>query len=123
MGFLKSLEVCFLNYFTFSGRASKREYWWFILFNFIVVGLAGPESVIFLAFILPGFAVGCRRLHDTGKSGWWQILVVVPIIGWIILILLYIADSETGANKFGPPLNEDGVVDIGSQDTNDLTET
>lgn len=122
MGFLKALEVCFVNYFTFSGRASKREYWWFALFNFIVVGLAGPESAVFLALIIPGFAAGSRRLHDTGKSGWWQLLLVIPIIGWIILILFLIADSEKGSNKYGPPLNEEGFVDVGSQETSDLTE-
>ena len=124
MGFLKSLEVCFVNYFTFSGRASKREYWWFALFNFIVVGLGGPESVLFLAFIFPGFAAGSRRLHDTGKSGWWQLLWVIPIVGWIILILFLTADPEKGANKYGPPLNDDGEVDISdSQMVESNTET
>ncbi len=123
MGFLKSLEVCFLNYFTFSGRASKREYWWFALFNFIVVGLGGPESVLFLAFLIPGLAVGSRRLHDTGKSGWWQLLWVFPIIGWIIIIMFLIADPEKGSNKYGPPLNEDGFADVESMDLNKLTET
>ncbi len=123
MGFLKSLEVCFVNYFTFTGRASKREYWWFALFQFIVIGLGGPESVLFLAFLIPSLAVGSRRLHDTGKSGWWQLLWMIPIIGWVILILLLIADSERASNKFGPPLNEDGVADVGNQETGDIIET
>ncbi|MCY3675402.1 MAG: DUF805 domain-containing protein [Paracoccaceae bacterium] len=109
MSFLKSIEVCFVNYFTFSGRASKREYWWFALFSF-VLGAIGSETGLGLVFIIPSLAVGSRRLHDTGKSGWWQLIWLIPVIGWIILIILLIADSEDGSNKYGPPLNEDGEV-------------
>ncbi len=109
MSFLKSIEVCFVNYFTFSGRASKREFWWFALFTFIVGGI-GSEAGVGLLFIVPMLATGSRRLHDTGKSGWWQLILLIPLIGWIILIILLVADSEDGSNKYGPPLNEEGEV-------------
>ncbi len=109
MSFLKSIEVCFVNYFTFSGRASKREYWWFALFSFVLAAI-GNETGIGLIFIIPQLAAGSRRLHDTGKSGWWQLILLIPLIGWIILIILLLADSEDGSNNYGPPLNQEGEV-------------
>jgi uncharacterized membrane protein YhaH (DUF805 family) len=109
------------KYAVFSGRARRKEYWFFVLFNtlisigFIVVellaGLAIKEmglgvgllcSLYFLAIIVPSFAVTTRRLHDTGRSGWWQLLPLLPLIGAIILIVFLATDSTAGANKYGP---------------------
>ena len=97
------------KYACFSGRARRQEYWLFVLFNFIaafVVGfiggiLAGATGVAALVLI-PGFAVLFRRLHDTGRSGWWWLLAFIPIIGWIVLIVFCCLDSQPGDNQYGP---------------------
>lgn len=67
------------------------------------IGTGALLSGIFvLAAIIPAFAVGARRLHDTGKSGWLQLLVLIPLIGYIILLIFYVQDSASGENKYGP---------------------
>jgi uncharacterized membrane protein YhaH (DUF805 family) len=92
MTFLESIRVCFTKYFDFSGRATRSEYWWFFLF----LGLAGVLSaalspvvsgVFSLATLVPSLAVATRRLHDTRRSGWWQLIILVPLLGLIILIV------------------------------------
>jgi uncharacterized membrane protein YhaH (DUF805 family) len=101
------------NYVGFQGRARRKEYWMFILFSFIVsVILAILESIIgakdvltglySLAVLLPSLAVGVRRLHDTGRSGWWLLLCLIPIIGSIIVLVFTCQDSEPTANQYGP---------------------
>jgi uncharacterized membrane protein YhaH (DUF805 family) len=101
------------NYVGFQGRARRKEYWMFFLFNLIisivltVVELAvGLESVLTgiysLAILLPSIAVTARRLHDIGKSGWWMLISLVPIIGAIVLLVFTCLDSEEGENKYGP---------------------
>lgn len=101
------------NYVGFSGRARRKEYWMFTLFNFIVTlvlaivdYLAGMDQVLTslysLAIFLPSLAVGARRLHDIGKSGWWQLISLIPFIGAIILLIFFVKDSEPGDNRFGP---------------------
>ncbi|SFB04501.1 MULTISPECIES: DUF805 domain-containing protein [unclassified Bacillus (in: firmicutes)] len=101
------------NYVGFSGRASRKEYWMFTLVNLfvtialaIVDGVADTDqlfsSLYSLAVLLPTLAVGARRLHDTGKSGWWQLITLIPIIGAIILLVFFVKDSDPGDNKFGP---------------------
>ena len=103
MGFGQAITSCFSKYATFSGRAPRSEYWYFILFTIlgsVAIGileslaigwpLLGPcgLSVVFdLAVLLPTISVAVRRLHDLGKSGWWWWLLLVPIVGWIILVL------------------------------------
>ena len=108
------LEPLF-KYATFSGRARRKEYWLFFLF-ITVVGLVasgidallgfvemGPVNLIWsLAVLLPSLAVGARRLHDTGRSGWWLLLYLVPLIGWIVLIVFFCLRGESGMNRFGP---------------------
>ena len=98
MNFTKSIEVCFNKFANFDGRASKSEFWWFQLFCILVqiVGmlidalLGYAELFVWIGYIivlLPSLAVGARRLHDSGRSGWWQLLWIVVIIGWIPLVI------------------------------------
>ena len=99
------------NYATFSGRATRSEYWYFILFSSIVVVIlsiidtiintGGMFSWIYtLAVLLPSLAVGARRLHDINKSGWWQLIMAIPLIGYIVLLVFYCIDSKED-NKYG----------------------
>ena len=138
MGFREAVTVCIQDYYTFSGRARRPEYWWFFLF--VVVGtllLSAVDAVIFgegmllglnglfgLLTFLPQLAVSWRRMHDTGRPGWFNLLPVVPIIPLLIidpgdpvpeLVLLYgsvalvivvlvwlVLPSQSGENRFGP---------------------
>ncbi len=107
------------QYVDFAGRARRKEYWMFTLVNVIIsivlaivdsaLGLgsnslfySGPFSLVYeLAVWLPSLAVGARRLHDTGRSGWWQLLVLIPVIGWIVLIVFFATDGEPQPNAYG----------------------
>ena len=116
MTFSESITSCMGKYATFSGRASRSEFWWFYLFTQIVnwgISVAtavtyGPNDpliniipgLISIVFILPSLAVGCRRLHDIGKSGWWMLLSLT-IIGIILLIVWWATDTKESGNKFG----------------------
>ncbi|WP_298429792.1 DUF805 domain-containing protein [uncultured Jannaschia sp.] len=105
------------KYATFSGRASRSEFWWFALFSFIGGVVASLiDGVIFgsdnggivnglftLAIIVPSLAVGARRLHDTDRTGWWLLIWLVPLIGWIVLIVFWVLRGTDGENRFGPP--------------------
>lgn len=100
MTFQESIRVCFSKYADFSGRASRSEYWWFVLF--IVLASLGISMIsdvlggIFaLATLLPSIAAATRRLHDTNRSGWWQLICLVPIIGGIVLIVFLAQDSKS----------------------------
>ena len=113
--YLKVLQ----NYATFTGRARRSEYWYFVLFNLIfgivaiildnVLGIAmegmgnyGPlYSLYSIVVFIPGLAVLVRRLHDVGKSGWMFFIALIPIIGAIWLLVLLATDSEAGSNKWG----------------------
>lgn len=103
------------NYAGFSGRARRREYWMFALFNAIIVFvLAMIDRVVFgadtpvlsglytLAVVIPSVAVAVRRLHDTGRSAWWLLVGLVPVVGGIILLVFYLLDSDAGPNEYGP---------------------
>ena len=106
------------NYVTFTGRSRRTAYWMFVLFNVIaiilanvidnVLGLAGdggygPLSMIYgLAVFLPGLALAVRRLHDTGRSGWWMLISFLPLIGLIVLIVFFVQDSQPSSNQYGP---------------------
>lgn len=105
MNFQDAVKKCFTNYVGFSGRAARSEYWYWVLFVLvasIVLSMVSQElSAIFsLGVLLPGVAVGTRRLHDIGKSGWWQLLGLIPLIGWAVLIYWAVQPSE-GDNAFG----------------------
>ena len=107
------------KYAVFSGRSRRSEYWFFVLFYFlfcialtIVDMVAGTmsetgeiglfSSLFALAMFIPSLAVGVRRLHDIGKSGWWLLIGIIPLVGWILLIVWACFDSQPGANAYGP---------------------
>ncbi|MEW1720158.1 DUF805 domain-containing protein [Streptomyces sp. NPDC093109] len=100
------------NYAGFSGRARRQEYWMFFLFNIIaaiVVAIIGSvldlgilSTIYALAVFIPTLAVGVRRLHDTGKSGWMLLLGLIPLVGFIILIVFFASEGEKGPNAYGP---------------------
>ena len=116
MKFTQAITTCMGKYGTFSGRASRSEYWWFYLFvvmiswgSIIVSGaMYSPDDLMFeilpnlvsLIFIVPGIAAGSRRLHDIGKSGWWQLLWIIPIIGWILLIVWLATNTKPEGDKY-----------------------
>lgn len=118
MGFGQAVATVFANYFNFSGRSGRPEYWWFVLFSVIASAVAtaidhfalgygwldgiGPVDLAFLAVtIIPSLAVSVRRLHDIGRSGWWLLILFIPIVGFIILIVWACKKGETGANQYG----------------------
>lgn len=105
------------KYTVFDGRAARSEFWYFTLFNVIISFVLGIlDSIIGtssggigvlgglygLGVLLPSLAVGSRRLHDTDRSGWMQLLVLIPFVGAIILIVFFTQDSKPGANQHGP---------------------
>ncbi|HET8870446.1 MAG TPA: DUF805 domain-containing protein [Aquabacterium sp.] len=92
MTFDESIRTCFQKYAVFDGRASRSEFWWWMLFCFIAsIALGVIDDRLSLAFtistLLPSFAVTSRRLHDTQRSGWAQLIGLIPIIGFIIMIV------------------------------------
>jgi uncharacterized membrane protein YhaH (DUF805 family) len=114
MSFPDAVRTCLGKYVDFSGRARRAEYWWFILFEVLVLGLAeivdyavgsGPAVLTFLvslAVFLPSLAVSVRRLHDTGHSGWWVLVNLVPIVGPIVLLVFLLSGGDYAANRYGP---------------------
>jgi uncharacterized membrane protein YhaH (DUF805 family) len=115
MGFTEAVSSAFRNYFNFSGRAPRSEYWYYTLFLFIVAVVAviidfgllgakdiGPANAIFtLATIIPSLAMSVRRLHDIGRTGWWLLISFVPLIGIILLIYWACQPSDQGPNLYG----------------------
>jgi uncharacterized membrane protein YhaH (DUF805 family) len=93
MTFWQSICHCMRHYADFSGRARRSEYWWFALFLLLGALAAAqlgktPRNLFLLACALPALAVACRRLHDTGRSGWWQLVGMLPVVGLPALLLL-----------------------------------
>ena len=119
MNMIEAVRVCFIKYAQFRGRARRAEFWWFMLFLFVLgIGVDLTDTMIFgysweeyamgpmgavytLATIIPSIAVGVRRLHDTNRSGWWSLLVLVPLIGWIILIVWWAKSGAQEQNRYG----------------------
>lgn len=109
------LEV-FKNYANFNGRTQRRGYWYFVLFNILIgmgcglidylletaVGFGFVGIIYNLVLLVPTFALGARRLHDIGKSGWLQLLALIPLIGAIILIVWFATESTKAENQYGP---------------------
>ena len=99
MNFGEAISTCFKKYVVFDGRASRSEYWWFALFTwlvnialrFVIPALAGLFA---LAVLLPSLAVGARRLHDTNRSAWFLLLWLIPIVGWIILLVFFVQEGK-----------------------------
>ena len=107
MDFMTAVKTCFAKYADFSGRATRPEFWWFVLFEVIVLVVAQliHDYVYVLAalgLLLPALAVGARRLHDIGKSGWFQLLSVIPLVN-LVLIYFFVQPSQPEANNFGAP--------------------
>jgi uncharacterized membrane protein YhaH (DUF805 family) len=118
MSFTDSIRSGFDNYVNFDGRASRPMYWWWVLFAIIagivgnildaVIGVAIFSILISLALFLPGLAVAVRRLHDTDRSGWWILIALIPLIGFIVLIVFLVQKSDPGDNQYGPPPADQG---------------
>lgn len=108
------------KYAVFEGRARRSEYWYFLLFNLIasiIIGVIGGmldfkqlASIYSLAVLVPSIAVTVRRLHDTNHSGLWFLIGLIPIIGWIVLLILTIRDGDAGPNRYGP--NPKGITTV-----------
>ena len=97
---MKYFLYCLQHYADFNGRARRSEYWYFALFNLIISFVIGFTFGVIAVFI-PGLAVSVRRLHDIGRSGWWLLLSLIPLVGSIILIIWCCFDSQPGANQYG----------------------
>ena len=121
------------KYAVFQGRSRRKEYWYFVLFYFIVsiiltvvdltlfgtstpdpygYSVQGPSilsGIFYLAVLIPSLAVSVRRLHDSDRSGWWVLIGFIPLIGFIVLIVFMCTDSTPGPNRFGPNPKEEGV--------------
>ena len=106
------------KYAVFDGRARRKEYWMFLLFNVVIVaalaivgrviGLDGTLRALYtLGVLIPGLAVSVRRLHDTGRSGWWLLVVFVPLVGWLIALYFLAQQGKTGQNRYGPDPKSD----------------
>lgn len=123
MSFIEAVTSVAVNFLNFSGRARRSEYWYFFLFNFVVQFLLRRSSLIFdillptkmalglarvlvsiysLIVFLPALAVLVRRLHDTGKSGWYLLWNLLPGIGTLIVVIRLLRDGDPGMNSYGP---------------------
>ena len=114
MNFQTAVKTCLTKYVTVSGRAARSEYWYWVLFG-VLVGIVANivdailfggnsrpvSSIVSLAILLPGIAVSVRRLHDLDRSGWWYLLVLIPVVGWIVLLVWFIGRGTVGSNRFG----------------------
>lgn len=104
------------NYATFSGRIARKDYWLYILVYFIIVVIAGildnilgigmegggPISgIVGLVHLIPSLAAGFRRLHDIDKSAWWYLIILIPLIGWIVLLIFHVQRGTNGPNQYG----------------------
>lgn len=123
---MEYFKMALQKYAQFTGRSRRSEYWYFVLFYFIIavvavildnlLGIAflelyGPiYLIVVLGLVIPSLAVVVRRLHDVGKSGWFYFIVLIPIIGGIWLLVLMVTDSQPGTNKWGP--NPKGIGNV-----------
>ena len=107
MDFQTAVKTCFQKYTDFSGRASRSEFWWFILAEVVVLIVASLiHQIVYLiaalGFLLPVLAAGSRRLHDIGKRGWFQLLMIIPLVN-LVLIYFFVQPSQPEANAYGQP--------------------
>ena len=112
MTFVEAVSTCLQKkYVDFSGRASRSEFWWFVLFQILVSIIASilgamihpAVSIVSLALILPGLGVSVRRLHDVGRSGWWLFICLIPLVGPLLLLYWNVQPGQPGSNPFGEP--------------------
>ena len=107
MDFVQAIKSCLGQYATFSGRAKRSEFWWFFLFQVLVMVAASMlgdviNGIASLALLLPALAVGTRRLHDIGRTGWWQLLLLSGI-GFLVLLYWWVQPGEGAGNIYGEP--------------------
>ncbi|TNB62512.1 DUF805 domain-containing protein [Campylobacter helveticus] len=116
MNFTQAVSVGLTKLFCFQGRTSRSEFWWFVLFLTIVsfilrlpLFFLSPDSIFYLSYDaitllvvgIVGIAIATRRLHDIDKSGWWQLLNLIPLIGFIVLLCWFCEKGTDGENRFG----------------------
>ena len=125
VNFPDAIKLGFKRYFDFRGRSTRAEFWWWALFELIagialsiaeaIAGTSGTLGGLFeFAALIPGLAVGVRRLHDTNRTGWWLLLVFAVIIGCIVLLVWFIKQGDAGPNKYGPD-SRHAFAQLGSQ--------
>lgn len=110
------IKVITQHYADFSGRARRKEYWmytlFYLIFSFVAAFLDGILTTSFItplyiiAFLVPNLAVAVRRLHDTGRSGWWLLVGLVPVLS-IVILVFYLQNSSPGENQYGPNPKEE----------------
>ena len=113
MTFGEAIRSGFDHYVKFDGRASRPAFWWWVLFLLLVdvaanlidlaIGVPIFSTIVGLGLLLPNLSVSIRRLHDTNRTGWWILIGLIPLIGWIVLLVFYLQQSDAGENRFGPP--------------------
>jgi len=125
MSFGEAVSTCFRNYAVFSGRATRPEYWYWVLFMYLLYipltfwafstselatwdsratvspGVAAVIGLVGLALLLPSWGVLVRRLHDTNHSGWFMFIALIPLVGWVLLLVILATDGTPGPNRFG----------------------
>lgn len=124
MSFGAAIKSFWVNYVNFKGRARRSEFWFAVLFTSLVsaaISIVAPGHIEYvndlpvqqsstlsnlwqLATFLPSLAITWRRLHDVDKSGGWWFFILLPIVGWILLLIQLVKDSQLGANRFGEPV-------------------
>ncbi len=108
----------FKKYADFEGRDNRPQYWYFYLINLIVYAILGVintdvlASLYGLVVLIPSLAIGVRRLHDIGKSGWWLLISLIPIVGWIWIIVLLATKGEDKPNKYGSVPKDDDFAEV-----------
>lgn len=99
--FIEACKMFWKRYAEFEGRSRRSEYWWAYLMTFILGCIPGLNYIAFLACLIPSLAIGARRLHDIGKSGWNLLIGLIPLVGCIILIIWFCQDGQVGPNEYG----------------------
>ncbi|NVM92780.1 uncharacterized membrane protein YhaH (DUF805 family) [Variovorax sp. SG517] len=107
MDFQTAVKTCLSKYADFTGRASRSEFWWFVLAQLVVLIVASlihrfVYGIAALGLLLPALAVGARRLHDIGKSGWFLLLALIPLVN-LVLIYFYVQPTQPESNNYGEP--------------------
>jgi uncharacterized membrane protein YhaH (DUF805 family) len=113
MTFGEAIRSGFDHYTKFDGRASRSEFWWWFLFAILasiaaniidaIIGAPIFSLLVGLGLLLPNLSMSIRRLHDTNRSGWWILIGLIPLIGFIVLLIFYLEQGNPGPNEYGPP--------------------